>query len=140
MELDAALAFAHDRGKAVFVTQRKDGHPHLSNVVIWVPGDGTVRVSIATDRVKFRNLKREPWAAVHVASDDFWTWTVIEGPVELSAVAAAPDDEAVEELVRYYRALSGEHSDWDDYRAAMVREHRVVARIHPSHAYGVLPG
>jgi PPOX class probable F420-dependent enzyme len=140
VDVETALAFAHDRGKAVFVTHRKDGHPHLSNVLVWIPGDGTARVSITTDRVKFRNLQHEPWAAVHVASDNFWNWAVIEGPVELSAVAAAPDDDAVEELVEYYRALSGEHSNWDDYRAAMVCEHRVVARIHPSRAYGVLPG
>jgi PPOX class probable F420-dependent enzyme len=140
VDLSAALAFAHDRGKAVFVTQRKDGRPHLSNVLVWIPGDGTARVSITTDRVKYRNLQREPWAAIHVASENFWTWAVIEGPVELSEIAAAPADDTVDELVEYYRALSGEHSDWDDYRAAMVREHRLVARIRPTHAYGVLPG
>ena len=140
MDISAALAFAHDRGKAVFVTRRKDGRPHLSNVLVWIPGDGTARVSITTDRVKYRNLQRDPWAAIHVASDNFWTWAVIEGGVELSEIAAAPGDETVNELVEYYRALSGEHSDWDDYRAAMVREHRLVARIRPTHAYGVLPG
>jgi PPOX class probable F420-dependent enzyme len=140
VDLSAALAFAHDRGKAVFVTQRKDGRPHLSNVLVWIPGDGTARVSITTDRVKYRNLQREPWAAIHVASENFWTWAVIEGPVELSEIAAAPADDTVDELVEYYRALSGEHSDWDDYRAAMVRERRLVARIRPSRAYGVLPG
>lgn len=140
MDVPAALAFARERGKAVFVTQRKDGRPHLSNVLVWIPGDGTARVSITTDRVKFRNLQREPWAAIHVASDNFWTWAVIEGAVDLSAVAEAPGDGTVNELVEYYRALSGEHSDWDDYRTAMVREHRLVARIRPSRAYGVLPG
>jgi PPOX class probable F420-dependent enzyme len=140
VDLEAALAFAHGRGKGVFVTQRKDGRPQLSNVLLWVPGDGTVRISIATDRAKYRNLLREPWAAVHVTSDDFWGWAVLEGPAELTAPAAAPDDEVVAELVEYYRALSGEHGDWDDYRAAMVRDHRVVARVRPSRVYGTLPG
>lgn len=140
MDIKSALAFARDRRKAVFVTQRMDGRPHLSNVLVWIPDDGTVRVSITTDRVKYRNLLREPWAAIHVASDDFWRWAVIEGAVEMSAPAAAPDDEAVAELVEYYRALSGEHDDWDDYRSAMVRDHRVVARIRASRTYGTLPG
>lgn len=140
MDVDAALTFARERRKAVFVTQRKDGRPQLSNVLVWVPDDGTVRVSITTDRVKYRNLLREPWAAIHVASDDFWRWAVLEGAAELSAIATSPDDDAVAELVEYYRALSGEHDDWDAYRAAMVRDHRVVARIRPSRVYGALPG
>ena len=63
---------------------------------------------------------------------------VLEGDVELSEVAAAPDDPAVEELVDLYRSLAGEHDDWDDYRAAMVREQRVVVRIRPTYAYGLL--
>lgn len=140
MEVASALAFARTRGKGVFVTQRRDGRPHLSNVLIWVPDDGTIRVSIATDRAKYHNIRRDPWAAVHVTSDDFWGYAVIEGAAELSAPAASPDDDVVAELIEYYRALSGEHGDWDDYRAAMVRERRVVARIRPSRAYGALPG
>ena len=63
---------------------------------------------------------------------------MIEGDVELSEVAADPRDAAVEELVEVYRALSGEHDDWDDYRASMVRDRRVVVRIRPTHAYGAL--
>jgi hypothetical protein len=75
---------------------------------------------------------------VHVTSSDFWRYAVLECDVELSAVAAAHDDATVEELVAYYRAASGEHDDWDDYRAAMVREKRVMARLRPTHAYGSL--
>ena len=59
--------------------------------------------------------------------------------MELSDVAATPDDATVEELVGLYRSLQGEHEDWDDYRAAMVAERRVVVRIRPNHAYGALP-
>ena len=66
-------------------------------------------------------------------------YAVLEGDVELSDVAATPDDATVEELVDLYRSLQGEHEDWDDYRAAMVAERRVVVRIRPNHAYGALP-
>ena len=55
-------------------------------------------------------------------------------------MAAAPDDATVDELVAYYRGVSGEHDDWDDYRAAMVRDRRLVVRFRPEHTYGQLPG
>ena len=63
---------------------------------------------------------------------------MIEADVELSEVATAPDDAAVDELVEHYRAVAGEHDDWDDYRAAMVKDRRVVVRLTPTHAYGML--
>jgi hypothetical protein len=75
---------------------------------------------------------------LHVNGSDFWSYAVIEGDVTLSDVAADPHDAAVDELVELYRALSGEHDDWEDYRAAMVTERRVVVRITPTHAYGLL--
>ena len=68
----------------------------------------------------------------------FWSCAVLEGPVELSAVAAAPDDAAVDELVALYRSISGEHDDWDAYRAAKVADRRVVVRLRPDHAHGSL--
>ena len=76
---------------------------------------------------------------LHVTRDDFYAYVVLEGDVELSAVAAAPDDDAVAELVDLYRAMLGEHPDWDDYRATMVRDRRVVVRLRPTRAYGLLP-
>ena len=102
--------------------------------------DGLIRISTTADRAKFRNLQREPWAALHVNAGNFWSYAVIEGDVTLSAVAAEPTDDAVEELVELYRSLAGEHDDWDDYRAAMVAERRVVVRISPTRAYGALRG
>lgn len=105
-----------------------------------VGDDGLVRVSITADRAKYKNLVREPWAAVHVSRDDFFAYVVLEGDVELSAVAAAPDDATVDELVELYRALMGEHEDWDDYRRSMVADRRVVVRLRPTRAYGMLPG
>ena len=102
--------------------------------------DGLIRISITADRAKYRNLSREPWAALHVTRRDFFAYVVIEGEVELSPVATRPDDATVEELIEYYRALTGEHDDWDAYRAAMVADHRVVVHIRPNRAYGMLPG
>jgi hypothetical protein len=70
---------------------------------------------------------------------DFFAYAVLEGAVELSPVATRPDDDTVAELITYYRPLSGEHEDWDDYRAAMVAERRAVVRLTtPDRAYGML--
>ncbi|OWY62089.1 hypothetical protein B7486_60290 [cyanobacterium TDX16] len=96
-------------------------------------------MSVTADRAKYKNVQREPWAALHVTADDFWSYAALEGPVETSAVAASPDDEAVEELVELYRSLQGEHDDWDEYRQAMVDDRRVVLRLRPDHVYGMLP-
>jgi hypothetical protein len=77
--------------------------------------------------------------SLHVTSENFYAYAVIEGSAELSPVAAEPGDATVDELIEYYRAVAGEHPDWDDYRRAMVADRRLVARIRPQHAYGMLP-
>ncbi|GAA1832825.1 PPOX class F420-dependent oxidoreductase [Microlunatus capsulatus] len=138
MEISAALAAARSTHQSVLTTLRRNGRPQLSNVVHAVDDEGVLRVSTTADRAKYANLRREPWAALKVDAGSFWSYAVLEGPVELSAVAAAPDDVAVEELVALYRAISGEHDDWDAYRAAMVAERRVVVRLRPDHVYGSL--
>ncbi len=138
MDLDEALTAVRSHHRSTLVTLRRDGRPQLSNVLHGVDETGLVRVSTTADRAKYANLRRTPWAALHVNGEDFWSYVVLEGDVELSEVAAAPDDPAVEELVDLYRSLAGEHGDWDDYRAAMVREQRVVVRIRPTYAYGLL--
>jgi PPOX class probable F420-dependent enzyme len=139
MELTRALDFARTTRQSVLVTLKRDGHPQLSNVLHHVFGDGVVRISITADRAKYANLAREPWAALHVTRDDFFAYAVLEGAVELSPVAASPDDATVDELVEVYRALMGEHQDWDDYRRSMVADRRVVVRLRPERAYGMLP-
>jgi PPOX class probable F420-dependent enzyme len=139
MELAQALEFARGVGRGVLVTTRINGRPQLSNITFAVAEDGVIRISITAERAKYRNLLREPWGALHVTREDFYAYAVIEGEVTLSAVAAVPQDAAVEELVALYRAIGGEHEDWDDYRAAMVRDQRVVVRIAPTRAYGMLP-
>lgn len=139
MELDTALDFARTTSRSVLTTLRRNGRPQLSNVTHWVDPDGIIRISITADRAKYANLRREPWAALHVTRDDFWAYAVLEADVELTPVAATADDGTVEELIAYYRALSGEHPDWADYRRAMVADRRVIARLRPTRAYGMLP-
>ena len=138
MELDKALAFARDHHQAILTTIRSNGRPQQSNVMYHVFDDGLIRISITSDRAKYRNLTREPWAALHISREDFFAYVVLEGDVELSPVASRPDDATVDELVEYYRALSGEHEDWDAYRQAMVADHRVMVRLTPNRAYGML--
>jgi PPOX class probable F420-dependent enzyme len=137
MELNTALDFARANQQSVLVTLRRDGKPQLSNVLHHVYDDGLIRISVTADRAKYKNLAREPWAALHVTQPDFWAYVVLEGDVELSPVAASPDDATVEELVSYYRDIRGEHPDWDDYRAAQVKERRVMVRLRPTRAYGM---
>jgi PPOX class probable F420-dependent enzyme len=139
MELTTALAFVRERRTGVLTTIRRDGRPQLSNIVYAVDDTGTIRISVTADRAKTRNLARDPRAALHVSRDDFWAYVVIDAAAELAPVAAAPDDPTVDELVELYRSLSGEHPDWDDYRAAMVRDRRLVVRLTPTGAYGMLP-
>ncbi|MEV0028574.1 PPOX class F420-dependent oxidoreductase [Nocardia sp. NPDC050793] len=138
MELSEAVDFARSARRSVLTTIRRNGRPQLSNVLHVVGDDDIIRISITADRAKYHNLRRDPWAALHVTRDDFFAYAVLEGTVELTPVAADPDDPTVEELVAYYRAASGEHPDWSDYRRSMVEEHRVLARFTPDNAYGML--
>jgi PPOX class probable F420-dependent enzyme len=100
--------------------------------------EGVIRISTTADRAKYVNVTRRPWAALKVDGSNFWSYAVLEGDAEVSQVAATPDDEAVEELITLYRDLAGEHPDWDEYRAAMVTDRRVVIRLRPNRAYGRL--
>jgi PPOX class probable F420-dependent enzyme len=136
MDLAAALSFAADRRNGVLVTLKRDGRPQLSNITYHV-SDGVVRISITADRAKYRNLVRDPRASLHVSRDDFWGYVVLEGDAELSPVAADEHDATVDELIELYRAVGGEHPDWDEYRGAMVADRRLVVRLRPTHAYGM---
>jgi PPOX class probable F420-dependent enzyme len=138
METEQALKAARETHQSILVTLKSDGKPQLSNVLHTAGEDGVIRISITTDREKYKNLRRSPWAALHVNGPTFWGYAVLEGDVTLSEPAQAPDDATVEELVALYRAISGEHPDWDEYRAVQVSEHRVVVRLTPTRAYGAL--
>jgi PPOX class probable F420-dependent enzyme len=123
--------------KGVLVTLKSDGRPQLSNVShTFDPATGLIRVSVTADRAKTRNLARDARASYHVTSDDFWHWVVADGTASLTPVAADPHDDTVEELIEVYRAIGGEHSNWDEYRAAMVTDRRLVMRLAVEHLYG----
>ena len=138
MELSTAVEFARSIRQSVVITIRANGRPQLSNVMHHVFADGMIRISITAERAKYRNLVREPWAALHVTRADFFAYAVLEGDVELTPIATRPDDATVDELVELYRALVGEHEDWDAYRSAMVADRRVVLRFTPNRAYGMI--
>jgi PPOX class probable F420-dependent enzyme len=139
MELADALEFAGDKRHGVLVTLRRDLRPQLSNVMYHLDEAGTIRISITAERAKYHNMRREPWAALHVTRPDFYAYAVLEGDVELTEPAADPDDATVEELVWHYEQAVGQHDDWDAFRQAMVDDRRVIARLRPTRAYGMLP-
>jgi PPOX class probable F420-dependent enzyme len=134
---DGFAEFLAGQRQGVLVTLRPNGRPQLSNVnYAWYPEEQTIKVSTTDDRAKTANLRRDPRASFHVTSGDFWSYVVVDGQAELSAVARDTGDAAVAELIDLYRAVQGEHPDWDDYRAAMVRDRRLVVRLRAEHAYG----
>jgi PPOX class probable F420-dependent enzyme len=137
MDLASALDFARTTRRSVMATSRRDGRPQLSNVFHRVSDDGVIRVSITAARAKYRNLARDPWAALHVTQDDFWAYVVLEGAIELTPIIESLDDPGVEEQVEHYRTLVGEHDDWDAFRASLVAERRSMVRLVPSRAYGM---
>jgi PPOX class probable F420-dependent enzyme len=135
------LAFVASRHAGVLATVKRDGRPQLSNLFYaWDDEQQLARVSVTADRAKTKNLQADPRVTLHVSSPDFWTWVAVEGTAELTPVAAQPDDATVEELITYYRGISGEHEDWDEYRAAMVADRRLVVRFTPEHTYGQVRG
>jgi PPOX class probable F420-dependent enzyme len=138
MELSDALEFVRARQHGVLTTIKRDGRPQLSNITYAVGDDGVVRISVTDTRAKTRNLRRDPRASLHVTQDDFWAYVVLEGEVTLTPVAAAPDDDTVDQLVEFYRAVIGEHPDWDDYRRAMVADGRLLVLFRPERAYGMV--
>lgn len=141
MHLHEGLELARQRKQGVLVTRRASGRPQLSNIVYHLDeSDGpVVRISVTDTRAKTRNLRRDPVASLYVPGDSFWSYVVLDGTAELSPVASVPDDATVEELVELYRAVGGEHPDWTEYRETMVSDRRLVARIRPTHAYGIAP-
>ena len=130
MDVEGALEFLRRHSRAVLATSRRDGRPQLSPVAVAVDGDDRVVISSRETAVKVKNLRRDPFASVCVFPDGFYgDWVQVEGPAD---VVSLPD--AMEPLVEYYRTLSGEHPDWDDYRAAMRRDQRVLVRIRVERA------
>jgi PPOX class probable F420-dependent enzyme len=138
---ETMLEFVAAQKWGVLATIRRNGRPQLSNIgYAYDPEQRLFRVSVTADRAKTRNLQADPRVTLHVSSEDFWTWVAVEGTAELTPVAADPHDATVEELIAYYRGISGEHENWDEYRAAMVADRRLVVRFTAEHTYGRVRG
>jgi PPOX class probable F420-dependent enzyme len=138
MELTEALEFVKAHKNGVLTTIRANGRPQLSNIM-YVPGDGdTLHISITDSRAKTRNLRRDPRASLYVVGDSFFQYVVLEATAELTPVTTDPHDTTADLLVDYYRTGSGEHPDWEEYRAAMVSDGRLILRLVPERAYGMV--
>lgn len=124
---DQLLEFVRPRHRMLLVTTRADGSPQVSPVTGGVDADGRIVVSTYPDRAKTTNLRRRPAATVLVLSDE-WddAWVQVDGTAE---VLDMPSQEAEDGLVEYFRCIAGEHSDWDDYRAAMRRQGKSLLRV-----------
>ncbi|WP_430478816.1 PPOX class F420-dependent oxidoreductase [Streptomyces sp. P11-1] len=127
VDLDELLAFVRPRHRAVLLTTRADGRPQGSPLTCGVDGAGRLVMSTYPERAKTRNAKRDERVSVIVLSDEWdGPWVQIDGTAE---VLDAPD--SVEPLVEYFRNISGEHPDWDEYRAAMVKQGKSIIRVTP---------
>jgi PPOX class probable F420-dependent enzyme len=138
MELATALDFIRDQRQGILITLKSDGRPQSSNIAYALGDDGVIRISITDGRAKTANMRRDPRASLHVNRSDFYAYAVLEGEAELAPVAAAVDDATVDELVEYYRTVAGEHPDWDEYRQAMVDDGRLLLKLTPTRAYGMV--
>jgi PPOX class probable F420-dependent enzyme len=121
----------------VLATIKSDGVPQLSPVTPFYDRDADViYVSMTEGRAKTANLRRDPRAAIQVTSLDGWAWATAEGPVALTGPGGDPHGPEVEALVNYYRSAAGEHPDWDEYRAVMVSDRRVLMAMTVQKVYG----
>jgi len=125
VDIAEALEFIRTNHHGVMATTRVDGRPAMSPIACDVDPDGKVVVSTRETAIKVKHLTRDPRVAICVLNDGFFgQWVQVEGTAEIVHLP-----EAMEGLVEYYRRVSGEHPDWDDYRAAMERDQRVLVRI-----------
>ncbi|MEO3863128.1 PPOX class F420-dependent oxidoreductase [Acrocarpospora sp. B8E8] len=125
MDAAKALEFVRANHRAVLMTWHADGRPQMSPVTVGADAEGRVVISTRETAVKTRNIRKNPQVFLTVMNDGFYgPWVQVEGTAD---VLSLPD--AMEPLVAYYRDISGEHPDWDDYRAAMERDQRVLIRV-----------
>ncbi len=126
MNIDDVRRYIRENHHAVLATIRRDGGVQMSPVAVGVDDDGSLVISTRETAMKTANVRRHPFAYLCVIQDSFYgQWVQAEGRV---TVESLPD--AMEGLIRYYRGVAGEHPDWDDYRAAMERDRRVLLHLH----------
>lgn len=121
----------------VLATIKSGGVPQLSPVTPYFDRDvDIIYVSMTEGRAKTVNLRRDPRAALEVTRSDGWAWATAEGSVTLTGPGTDPQGPEAEALVDYYRAAAGEHPDWDEYRAVMVSDRRVLMTLTVERVYG----
>jgi PPOX class probable F420-dependent enzyme len=124
---DELLEFIRPRHHAIVMTTRKDGRPQASPVTCGVDGEGRIVIATYPERAKTANACRDPRVSVMFLSDDFGgAWVQVDGTAEVLDVP-----EAVEPMVDYFRSISGEHPNWDEYREAMVKQGKSLLRVTP---------
>lgn len=130
MDIGQALDFVSNHHRSVLATERSDRGVQLSPVAAGVDDERRVVISTRETALKTKNLRARPRATLLVMSDGFYgPWVQIEGTVQIVSLP-----EAMEGLVDYYRRVSGEHPDWNEYRAAMESDRRVLLRLTPTRA------
>ena len=128
VDVDALLEFVRPRHHGILLTARSDGTPQASPVTCGVDPKGRLVISTYPERAKTSNVRRSGTASLVILSDDFGgPWVQVDGAAE---VLDMPD--AIEPLVDYFRGISGEHPDWDEYREAMLRQNKSLIRITPT--------
>ena len=128
VELNELLDFVRPRHRMILVTRRQDGSPQLSPVTGGVDEQGRIVISTYPERAKVTNLRRDPATAVMVLSDEWnGAWVQVDGTAEVLDLP-----EALDPLVDYFRAISGEHPDWDEYRQAMQDQGKSLVRVTPT--------
>jgi PPOX class probable F420-dependent enzyme len=127
VDREALVEFLRPRHNGLVITTRADGRPQASPVTCGVDDEGRIVVATYPQRAKARNARRDPRVSIVVLSDNFGdAWVQVDGTAEL--IDATTDTEP---LVEYFRCIAGEHSDWDEYREAMVKQGKTLLRITP---------
>jgi PPOX class probable F420-dependent enzyme len=124
VDIEEARAFIRSNSRGVLSTVRADGRPQMSAVSVAVDEEGRVGISTREGAYKVRHVRKDPRVSLFVMSEDFWSWIQVDGNATVTSLP-----EAMEPLVAQYRAVAGEHPDWDEYRQAMQDQRRVILRI-----------
>lgn len=136
MDMNTAISWARERRNGVLITLRKDGRAQSSDIAYALDGD-TFVISVTDSRAKTANMRRDPRVVLHITDPNSWSYLSFDGTVDLLATTTTVDDATNDALVAYYEAVSGgPHPDWDEYRAAMVDEGRLLARLTPDSVVG----
>jgi PPOX class probable F420-dependent enzyme len=133
MDLERAKDFIRDRHQGILATIRRDGRPQMSSVLYFLDDDGRVKISTTRPTAKVHNLRRDPRAVLHVSGSSFFEYVTVGGAAEF-----IEGEGILTELRRYYKRVAGEHPNWAEYDAAMIRDQRLLLSISVDRAYGML--